>query len=127
MAHAHTVASVRYTFSSLADLLAKASPARSGDELAGIAASTAQQRVAAQMALADLPLTHFHNEAIVPYETDEVTRLIADTSRTETATEAFAPIASLTVGELRDYLLSDDATTDSLTALAPGLTPEMAA
>ncbi len=127
MAHAHTVASVRYTFNSIADLLAKATPARSGDELAGIAATSAQQRVAAQMTLADLPLTHFHNEAIVPYETDEVTRLILDTSRTEAATKAFAPISSLTVGELRDYLLSDDATPDSLTALAPGLTPEMAA
>jgi ethanolamine ammonia-lyase large subunit len=127
MAHAHTVASVRYTFNSLADLLAKASPARSGDELAGIGATTAQQRVAAQMALADLPLTHFHNEAVVPYETDEVTRLILDTSRTEAATEAFAPVSSLTVGELRDYLLSDDATPGRLSALAQGLTPEMAA
>ena len=85
MAHAHTIASVRYTFNSLADLLAKASPARSGDDLAGISATNAQQRVAAQMTLADLPLTHFHNEAIVPYETDEVTRLILDTSRTKAA------------------------------------------
>jgi ethanolamine ammonia-lyase large subunit len=127
MAHAHTVASVRYTFNSLADLLAKASPARSGDDLAGISATSAQQRVAAQMTLADLPLTHFHNETIVPYETDEVTRLIIDTSRTKAAAEAFVPISSLTVGELRDHLLSDDATPESLTALAPGLTPEMAA
>ncbi|NYF88695.1 ethanolamine ammonia-lyase subunit EutB [Tunturiibacter empetritectus] len=127
MAHAHTIASVRYTFNSLADLLAKATPARSGDELAGIAATTAQQRVAAQRTLADLPLTHFLNEAIVPYETDEVTRLILDTSRTPAATTAFAAISSLTVGELRDHLLSDAATTASLTALAPGLTPEMAA
>jgi ethanolamine ammonia-lyase large subunit len=127
MAHAHTVASVRYTFNSLADLLAKASPARSGDDLAGISATSAQQRVAAQMTLADVPLTHFHNEAIVPYETDEVTRLILDTSRTEAATTAFAPISSLTVGELRDHLLPDDATPHNLAALAPGLTPEMAA
>jgi ethanolamine ammonia-lyase large subunit len=127
MAHAHTVANVRYTFNCLADLLAKASPARSGDELAGIAASSAQQRVAAQMALADLPLTHFHNEALVPYETDEVTRLILDSSRTEAGSAAFAPISSLTVGELRDHLLSDDTTSDNLTALAQGLTPEMAA
>jgi ethanolamine ammonia-lyase large subunit len=127
MAHSHTVASVRYTFDSLADLLAKATPARSGDELAGIAATSSQQRVAAQMALADLPLVHFHNEAIVPYETDEITRLILDTSRSESATEAFAPISSLTVGQLRDYLLSDDATSTNLTALAPGITPEIAA
>ncbi|WP_353068357.1 ethanolamine ammonia-lyase subunit EutB [Tunturibacter empetritectus] len=127
MAHAHTIASVRYTFDSLADLLAKATPARSGDELAGIAATTAQQRVAAQHALADLPLTHLINQPIIPYETDEVTRLILDTSRTPAATTAFAAISSLTVGELRDHLLSDEATTASLTALAPGLTPEMAA
>jgi len=127
MAHAHTVASVRYTFESLADLLAKATPARSGDELAGIAATSAQQRVAAQKALADLPLTHFLNDAVVPYETDEVTRLIADTSHTPAATAAFAPISSLTVGELRDHLLSDEATPASLATLSPGLTPEMAA
>src|ERR1700722_5895752 len=127
MAHAHTVASVRYTFNSLADLLAKATPARSGDELAGIAAASAQQRVAAQMSLADLPLTHFLNEAVIPYETDEVTRLIQDTSRTPAATAAFAPISSLTVGELRDHLLSDAATPATLAALAPGLTPEIAA
>jgi ethanolamine ammonia-lyase large subunit len=127
MAHAHTIASVRYTFDSLADLLAKATPTRSGDELAGIAATSAQQRVAAQHALADLPLTHFLNEAIVPYETDEVTRLILDTSRTPAATAAFASISSLTVGELRDHLLSDAATSTSLAALSPGLTPEMAA
>jgi ethanolamine ammonia-lyase large subunit len=127
MAHAHTVANVRYTFNSLADLLAKATPARSGDELAGIAATSAQQRVAAQMALADLPLTHFLNEPVIPYETDEVTRLIQDTSRTPAATAAFASISSLTVGELRDHLLSDAATPSTLAALAPGLTPEMAA
>ena len=127
MAHAHTVASVRYTFNSLADLLAKATPARSGDELAGIAATSAQQRVAAQMSLADLPLTHFFNETVIPYETDEVTRLIQDTSRTPAATAAFAPISSLTVGELRDHLLSDATTPATLAALAPGLTPEIAA
>ena len=127
MPHTHTIGRVRYSFPTLARLLAKATPARSGDELAGIAATSAQQRVAAQMALADLPLIHFHNEAVVPYETDEITRLILDTSRTEAAIEAFAPVSSLTVGELRDYLLSDDATPESLTALAQGLTPEMAA
>jgi len=127
MAHTHTIASVHYTFDSLADLLAKATPARSGDELAGIAASSAQQRIAAQHSLADLPLTHFLNEALIPYETDEVTRLILDTSRSPAAIAAFAPISSLTVGELRDYLLSDNATPANLAALAPGLTPEMAA
>jgi ethanolamine ammonia-lyase large subunit len=123
MAYAHTVAGVRYTFDSLATLLARATPARSGDQLAGICAATAQERIAAQMALADLPLTRFLNEAIVPYETDEVTRLILDTHDTE----AFAPIAGFNVGDLRDWLLSDSATTERLAAIAPGLTPEMAA
>jgi len=123
MAYAHTVACVRYTFNSLATLLARATPARSGDQLAGICAASAQERIAAQMALADLPLTRFLNEAVVPYETDEVTRLILDTHDSS----AFAPIASFTVGDLRDWLLSDDATTERLAALASGLTPEMAA
>ncbi|MGD0798820.1 MAG: ethanolamine ammonia-lyase subunit EutB [Acidobacteriaceae bacterium] len=123
MPHAHTIAGVRYTFDTLADLLARATPLRSGDQLAGIAAESEQHRIAAQLALADLPLKHFLNEAIIPYETDEVTRLILDTHDPA----AFAPIAHLTVGGLRDWLLSDAATTQSLAALAPGLTPEMAA
>jgi ethanolamine ammonia-lyase large subunit len=123
MAYAHTVGGVRYAFASLAELLAKATPARSGDELAGIAAGSAQERVAAQIALADLPLRAFLNEAVVPYETDDITRLILDTHEPA----AFAPVASLTVGGFRDWLLSDDATTETLAALAPGVTPEMAA
>jgi ethanolamine ammonia-lyase large subunit len=108
---------------SLKELLAKASPPRSGDFLAGVAAETEEERVRAQMALADVPLERFLNEALIPYEDDEVTRLIMD-SHDE---EAFAPIKSLTVGELRDYLLSDAATGEELAALAPGLIPEMAA
>jgi ethanolamine ammonia-lyase large subunit len=123
MAYAHTVAGVRYTFSSLAELLARATPARSGDQLAGICAATAQERIAAQIALADLPLKRFLSEAVVPYETDEITRLILDTHDSA----AFAPISSFTVGDLRDWLLSDDATADRLAALGPGLMPEMAA
>jgi len=123
MAYAHTVAGVRYPFSSLAELLGRATPARSGDQLAGICATTSQERIAAQMALADLPLKRFLNEAIVPYETDEITRLVLDTHDSA----AFAPIAAFTVGDLRDWLLSDDATTERLAALAPGVTPEMAA
>jgi ethanolamine ammonia-lyase large subunit len=119
----HTIDGVAYTFLDLKDLLAKATPARAGDELAGIAARSSVERVAAQMTLADLPLSAFLNEAVVPYETDEVTRLIFDTHNTS----AFAPIASLTVGGLRDKLLSYDTSTEALTALAPGLTPEMAA
>jgi ethanolamine ammonia-lyase large subunit len=91
--------------------------------LAGVAAEGAAQRVAAQCALADLPLTHFLSEQVVPYETDEVTRLIVDSHDAE----AFAPIRSLTVGELRDWLLSDEATGERIAALAAGLTPEMAA
>lgn len=119
----HTIDGVIYTFRDLKDLLAKATPARAGDELAGVAARSAVERVAAQMTLADLPLTVFLNEVVVPYETDEVTRLIVDTHDST----AFAPIASLTVGGFRDTLLSYETTTESLAALAPGLTPEMAA
>jgi ethanolamine ammonia-lyase large subunit len=107
----------------LRELLAKASPARSGDELAGLAASTAEERVRARMKLADVPLNAFLREPIIPYETDEVTRLICDSHDTA----AFAPVAHLTVGEFRDWLLSEGATSEPLTALAPGLTPEMAA
>ncbi|MGA2807977.1 MAG: ethanolamine ammonia-lyase subunit EutB [Terracidiphilus sp.] len=123
MMFAHTVGSTRYTFANLRELLAKATPLRSGDVLAGVAANSAEERIAAQFALADLPLAHFLNEQVVPYEADEVTRLIVDTHDTR----AFAPVRSLTVGELRNWLLSDEATGDRLAALATGLTPEMAA
>jgi ethanolamine ammonia-lyase large subunit len=107
----------------LRELLAKASPARSGDELAGIAASGAEERVRAQMKLAELPLKAFLAEPVIPYETDEVTRLICDSH----SAAAFAPVSHLTVGEFRDWLLSEQASTGLLRALAPGLTPEMAA
>ena len=123
MTYRHSIGSTTYTFADLRDLLAKATPPRSGDRLASIAAETAEQMVAARMALADLPLKQFLNEAVIPYESDEVTRLIVDTHDAA----AFAPIASLTVGGFRDWLLSDAATPDVLTALAPGVTPEMAA
>ncbi|MGA2049428.1 MAG: ethanolamine ammonia-lyase subunit EutB [Terracidiphilus sp.] len=123
MAFAHSIGNTRYTFAGLRDLLAKATPLRSGDVLAGVAAESAEQRVAAQYALADLPLTYFCEEAVVPYEDDEVTRLIVDTHDEE----AFAAVRSFTVGELRDWLLSDEATADRIAALGPGLTPEMAA
>ena len=112
-----------YHFADLRDLMAKATPARSGDQLAGIAADSAGQRVAARAALADLPLATFVQQALVPYEADEVTRLIIDSHDAA----AFAPVAHLTVGGFRDWLLSDAATTASLAALAPGLTPEMVA
>jgi ethanolamine ammonia-lyase large subunit len=121
--YAATVGQFRHVFPDLKTLLARATPLRSGDQLAGIAAPSNEIRVAAQFALADLPLTRFLNEPVVPYETDEVTRLIIDSHDQA----AFAPIAHLTVGGFRDFLLSDAATTAELTALAPGITPEMAA
>lgn len=113
----------RHRFEDLKDVLGKASPRRSGDELAGLGASTDAQRVAARSVLADLPLSVFLNEPIVPYETDEVTRLILDSHDAG----AFAAISHLTVGGFRDWLLSYDATPAVLTAIAPGITPEMAA
>ena len=123
MTYRHTIGNTAYTFANLRDLLAKATSPRSGDRLAGIAAETAEQMIAARMALADLPLRQFLNEAVIPYESDEVTRLIVDTHDAA----AFAPISSLTVGVFRDWLLSDAATPGALKALASGVTPEMAA
>jgi ethanolamine ammonia-lyase large subunit len=113
----------RYHFADLKSLLAKATPARSGDMLAGVAAENAEERVAAQMLLADLPLERLLAEPVIPYEVDEVTRLIVDSHNRQ----AFAPIADLTVGQFRDWLLSYEVDGDRLTALAPGLTPEMVA
>jgi ethanolamine ammonia-lyase large subunit len=119
----HRIGSRTYTFAGLRELLCKASPARSGDYLAGVAAGSAEERVAAQMALADLPLTTFLNEAVVPYETDEVTRLIID----GIDAGAFQHIRHLTVGGLRDWLHGDEADEAVLARTAPGITPEMAA
>jgi ethanolamine ammonia-lyase large subunit len=118
-----SIANQRHVFEDLVALLAKASPLRSGDVLAGVAAGSEEERVAAQSALADLPLRVFLDQHVVPYEADEVTRLIIDSHDAP----AFAPIAHLTVGGLRDWLLSDAATGETLAALAPGLMPEMAA
>jgi ethanolamine ammonia-lyase large subunit len=112
-----------HTFPDLRVLLAKASPRRSGDELAGLAAASAEENVAAKMALADVPLRTFLAEAVVPYEDDDVTRAILDSHDPK----AFAPVAHLTVGDFRDWLLSDAATSDVVAALAPGLVPEMVA
>jgi ethanolamine ammonia-lyase large subunit len=117
-----TLAGIRHTFADLKALLAAASPARSGDVLAGIAARSMQERVAARYVLADLPLTTFLHDTVIPYESDEVTRLIVDSHDTR----AFTPVAHLTVGGLREWLLADT-NTATLTALAPGLTPEMVA
>lgn len=123
MSFGHTIGSVRHTFDTLRDLMAKATPFRSGDALAGISAGSAEERVAAQYALADLPLKQFLETQLIAYEKDEVTRLIVDSHDPV----AFAPIASLSVGEFRDWLLSDEATAERLTTLSPGLTPEMVA
>ncbi|MBS1072007.1 ethanolamine ammonia-lyase subunit EutB [Gluconobacter cerinus] len=123
MAYRCTLRGEQYTFDDLKTLLAKASPARSGDELAGLSASSDAQRVAARYALADLSLDTFLKSELIPYETDDVTRLILDTHDQN----AFSRLSSLTVAGFRDWLLSEDATTEALAAVAPGITPEMAA
>ena len=119
----HTIDSHVYQFASLKELLAKATPPRSGDVLAGVAAASARERVAAQLALAEVPLALFLNEALVPYEDDEVTRLIVDSHERA----AFAPISHLCVGDFRDWLLDDATDTPTLARVAAGITPEMAA
>jgi ethanolamine ammonia-lyase large subunit len=119
----YSLGTTTYQFRDLPDLLAKATPLRSGDVLAGIAAADAEERVAAQMALADLPLTTFLNETVIPYEADEVTRLIIDGHDAE----AFRVVSHLTVGDFRNWLLSDAASEEVLARLRPGLTPEMVA
>jgi ethanolamine ammonia-lyase large subunit len=117
------LAGTHYVFSDLKTLMAKATPMRSGDCLAGLAADDATQRVAAQMCLANVPLKRFLEELLIPYEQDEVSRLIVD----EHNALAFAPISHLTVGDFRNWLLSDLANSLSLAQIAPGLTPEMVA
>ena len=112
-----------YQFADLAELMAKATPARSGDSLAGVMAETAEQRAVAQLLLAEVPLKNFLNEALVPYEEDEVTRLIID----EHDVTAFEPISHMTIGDFRNWLLSDKASSDMLSQIRAGVTPEMAA
>jgi ethanolamine ammonia-lyase large subunit len=123
MVYRHTIDGTNYVFDDLRDLLAKATPPRSGDRLAGIAADSAEQMIAARMALADIPLKQFLRESVIAYEDDEVTRLIVDTHELP----AFATVSSLTVGSFRDWLLSDVATGEVLKGLSRGITPEMAA
>jgi len=123
MPYAHTIGSHIWRFDNLKSLLAKASPARSGDELAGIAAESEEERVAARMTLAAVPLKQFLEEALIPYESDEVTRLIVDTHDTNT----FAEISHLTVGDFRNWLLGTSTDTETLTRIASAITPEMAA
>ncbi|WGR91287.1 ethanolamine ammonia-lyase subunit EutB [Bradyrhizobium sp. ISRA443] len=123
MVYRHTVFATSYVFDDLRELLAKATPPRSGDRLAGIAADSAEEMIAARLALADVPLSQFLNEPVVPYEDDEVTRLILDSHDVA----GFVPMSSLTVGGFRDWLLSDTATADALTKISRGVTPEMVA
>ncbi|GBQ04934.1 ethanolamine ammonia-lyase subunit EutB [Acetobacter cerevisiae] len=123
MGFQYSLGGERYVFDDLKALMAAASPVRSGDELAGLAATSDAQRIAARYALADVPLDLFVRTELIPYEADDVTRLIMDTHDRA----AFVPFASMTVGDLRDWLLSHEATPVALTAAAPGFTPEMAA
>lgn len=126
MTYSHSLRGHTYQFADLIDVMAKATPARSGDELAGCAAQSDAERAAAAWVLADLPLTVFLEDMLVPYESDEVTRLIIDTHDRE----AFAPVSHLTVGGLRDWLLEQVVApggTQRLQAVSPGLTPEMVA
>jgi ethanolamine ammonia-lyase large subunit len=121
--YTHTIGVTTYGFGDLKELMAKATPARSGDLLAGVAACSAEERAVAQMALAEVPLSTFLTDALVPYEQDEVTRLIMDSHDRA----AFAAVSHLTVGDFRNWLLSDAVDSAVLSALAPGITPEMAA
>ncbi|OBG59591.1 MULTISPECIES: ethanolamine ammonia-lyase subunit EutB [unclassified Mycobacterium] len=126
MRYRQTISGTTHSFSGLVDVMAKATPLRSGDQLAGCAADSDAQRAAAAWVLADIPLATFLTEAVVPYETDEVTRLIIDTHDPD----AFGPIAGLTVGDFRDWLLdaaSRDDGAQRIAAVSPGLTPEMVA
>ncbi|MFN0050824.1 MAG: ethanolamine ammonia-lyase subunit EutB [Planctomycetales bacterium] len=118
-----TLGHQHFSFHDLKELLAKGSGPRSGDTLAGVAAQSAQERVAARSVLADVPLATLLEQPLIPYELDEVTRLIVD--RHDRA--AFAPLADFTVGQFREWLLDYDTTTQELAAAAPGITPEMAA
>lgn len=123
MAYKTLIGHQHYVFNDLKTLMAKATPLRSGDQLAGVAAENATERVAAQMALADVSLKQFLTEVLIDYEQDEITRLIIDEHRSD----LFAPISHFSVGDFRNWLLSEDATTQKLQQLALGLTPEMVA
>src|SRR6202166_2501717 len=122
MVYRHSIDATSYVFDDLRDLLAKATPPRSGDRLAGLAADSAEQMIAARIALADIPLKQFLHETVIPYEDDEITRLIVDTHDAP----AFAGISSLTVGSFRDWLLSDAASNEALKKLSRGITAEIA-
>jgi ethanolamine ammonia-lyase large subunit len=118
-----TLAGRSHSFADLRTLLAKATPHRSGDSLAGLAAASAEERVAAQYLLADLPLAHFLEDLLIPFEDDEITRLIVDRHDTS----AFHPLSTMSVGQFRDWLLDYETDHLALAAVASGLTPEMVA
>ncbi|MBX3162438.1 MAG: ethanolamine ammonia-lyase subunit EutB [Deltaproteobacteria bacterium] len=120
---ASTIRGVRYTFATVREVLAKANPPKSGDDLAGVAARDAVERVAARAVLADLTLRELREHPVVPYERDELTRAVED----ELDDQAFRAVAHLTVGQFREWLLDIETTGATLRAVAPGLTPEMAA
>src|SRR5471032_1901102 len=121
MSYTESIGSRTYRFADLKTLMAKASPQRSGDQLAGVAAASEEERVAAKMSLAEVPLRTFLNEALIPYESDEVTRLVIDSH----SPQAFAEIAHLTVGDFRNWLLADTTDSAALIRVTAGLTPEM--
>jgi ethanolamine ammonia-lyase large subunit len=123
MAYRYSAGTHTYQFADLKEVMAKATPARSGDYLAGVAAETYAERMAARMCLAEVPLKRFLEELLIPYETDEVTRLIIDSHDAR----AFSEISHLTVADFRDWLLSDEADSATLKRVSPGITPEMAA
>jgi len=123
LAYQHSIGATSYGFGTLKEVIAKASPARSGDYLAGVAAETYAERMAARMCLAAIPLKRFLEEPLIPYEADEVTCLIIDNHDRQ----AFAEISHLTVGDFRDWLLADAADSAVLKRVAPGITPETAA
>ena len=123
MPYQHTIDQAIYRFADLKALLAKASPARSGDYLAGIGAATAVERMAARLSLAELPLRELVASPLIPYERDEVTRLICDRH----PARLFEEIAHLTVGDFRNWLLLESTDEATLARLAPAITPEVAA
>ena len=120
---ASTIRGTSYRFASVKEVLAKANPPKSGDDLAGISARDAVERVAARAVLANLTLRDLREHPVVPYEQDELTRLVED----ELDEQAFRAVAHLTVGQFREWLLDIETSGPTLRAVAPGLTPEMAA
>ncbi|MBN7814241.1 ethanolamine ammonia-lyase subunit EutB [Algoriphagus pacificus] len=123
MVYQHSVGNFNFSFPDLKTVLAKASPEKSGDQMAGLAATSEQERIAAKLVLADIPLKQFLNEEIISSEIDAVSRLIQESFDAK----AFRPISHLTVGGFRDWLLSYETDGEKIKEISPGLTPEMVA